>query len=165
LDKQRVILRQCSVGRGVFALCDMAVGEEILVFSGPLVNKEVLPVPHTPENDYYLQIDDGLFLGPSGELDDYVNHSCEPNSGIVVAGVEVRLVAIRPIAAGEQVCFDYSTAMDDYPWEMACRCGAHSCRGAIGDFVRLPMELQERYVTRGVVPTYILRKLKGTPVA
>ena len=164
MDNQRVILRHCSVGRGVFALCDIGVGEEILVFSGPFVNKEYLPVPHTPENDYYLQIDDDLFLGPSGELDDYVNHSCEPNSGIVVAGVEVRLVAIRPIAPGEQVCFDYSTAMDDYPWEMAGRCGAPSCRRKIGDFLRLPIELQERYVTCGVVPTYILRKLKRTPV-
>ena len=61
-----------------------------------------------------LQIDDDLFLASTPPFDsaDYVNHSCDPNCGIVGS---VLLVTMRDVDAGEELCFDYAmTDSDDY---------------------------------------------------
>ena len=49
-----------------------------------------------------------------------MNHSCDPNCGIVGA---VLLVAMRDIEPGDEICFDYAmTDTDDYD-EFECTCG------------------------------------------
>ena len=61
-----------------------------------------------------LQIDDDLFLASTPPFDsaDFVNHSCDPNCGIVGS---VLLVTMRDVEAGEELCFDYAmTDSDDY---------------------------------------------------
>jgi hypothetical protein len=35
------------------------------------------------------------------------NHSCRPNAVIEFAGRQVSLIALRPIAKGEEVCISY----------------------------------------------------------
>ena len=79
-------------GRGVFARDQIRAGEPILTFSGPLLNRA-----EVREEDYHLQVDADLYLGASGEADDYVNHSCEPNAGFRDGLV---LVARRDIGCG-----------------------------------------------------------------
>ena len=57
---------------------------------------------------------------------DLVNHSCEPNCGIIGSCL---LVAMRDIEVGEELCFDYAmTDTNDYD-EFVCACGTPSCRG------------------------------------
>lgn len=69
------------------------------------------------------------------------------------------LRAMRDIAAGEELTFDYATGDDD-DWEMECRCGAATCRGrATGQDWRLP-ELQERY--DGWFSPYLARKIAAS---
>jgi len=69
------------------------------------------------------------------------NHSCEPNIG--VQG-QIVFVALRNIEPGEELTHDWATTDDD-TYEMACRCGAPSCRGVVtGQDWRRP-ELQARY--------------------
>ena len=128
-------------------------------FKGPVVSIKDLPNPYIAENDYYLQIEENLFMGPSGELDDYVNHSCEPNSGIKFDTDCIKLVAIAPVAPGHQITFDYSTTMHNFDWEMNCACGSNKCRRQVKNFIELPEETQARYVKLGIVPDYILKNL------
>lgn len=117
-------------GTGVFAETAIAAGELILVFTGPLLTRVQLD-PH----DYHLQIGDDLYLGPSGAADDYVNHSCDPNSGFIDG---LRLVALRAIAAGEEITWDYSTAIDEEDFTgFTCQCGARNCRGSVRSFRHL----------------------------
>ena len=65
---------------------------------------------------------------PRWNLGRYVNHSCRPNAEPVVKKGQVRLVALRTIAAGEEITFDYG---DEYFAlffkKSGCRCAA--CRG------------------------------------
>jgi hypothetical protein len=69
--------------------------------------------------------------------------------------------AVRRIAAGAEVTFDYSTTIgDDDIWRLRCRCGRARCRGTIRNFGSLPARVRQRYVTRGLVPGYILRTLE-----
>ena len=157
----KIRVRASRHGTGVFAAYDISAGEEILTFSGPLVRTKDLPTPYGPRNDYFLQIGEDLFLGPSGDVDDYVNHSCAPNAGVVVAGNSILLIATCHIRAGGEIFFDYSSTMDNSSWQMECACGSSLCRGMIGDFLDLSTELQEKYVRLGIVPEYILRKWSG----
>ena len=83
---------------------------------------------------------------------DYVNHSCDPNCGIVGS---VLLVTMRDVAAGEELCFDYAmTDTDDYD-EFECSCGTPTCRGTVTGADWKEPELRDRY--RGWCSAYIER--------
>jgi hypothetical protein len=146
-----LIVRAGLHGRGVFTDAAIPAGALLLAFTGPLLRY----AETTPET-LALQIGPDLYLGGSGGADDYVNHSCAPNSGLVIRGTEVKLIAIRDIAAGEELAFDYSTVMDEDDFEFDCACGEAGCRGRIRDFKHLPAELRQRYQALGVVPEHNL---------
>lgn len=158
---KRLILQGCSNGRGVFAGERIFAGEEILKFSGDLIRRRDLPEIHSQDEDYYLQVGDNWFLGPSGEIDDYINHSCDPNTGVVIEGKTSKLVAIQDIGRGEEIRFDYSTTMYKPVLVMKCSCGSPICRGKVVDFIFLPEEIQTKYIALGVVPQYITRRITG----
>jgi len=92
----------------------------------------------------------------SGGLDDLVNHSCSPNTGILSRNGDVYLVSLRDIQAGEELSFDYSTSMVDEPWSMDCLCGEKECRGKIANFLDMPEEWRAFYAQRGVLPDHVL---------
>jgi len=161
---KRLFLQECVNGRGVFAGEKIFAGEEILTFLGPLIRRPDMPAIHSQEEDYYLQVDDNLFLGPSGEIDDYVNHSCDPNAGVIIDGEFSKLVAIQTIGRGEQIRFDYSTTMYKPVLVMNCSCGSSICREKVVDFIFLPEEVQIKYIALGVVPEYITRRITEKPI-
>ncbi len=133
-------------------------------FTGDVLHRETLPRELCPQNDYYLQIGPDTFLGPSGEVDDFINHSCDPNTGLVVeTDIGAGLVALRPIAAGDTVCFDYSTSMLNAPCTMACACGSANCRGVVEDFSLLPARVRQAYIDLGVVADYLVSAGAASP--
>jgi len=136
-------------GKGVFAQVPILAGETILTFSGPLLKRD-----DVREEDYHLQVGADLYLGASGEADDFVNHSCNPNAGFRDSLV---LVARRDIGADEEITWDYSTAIDeeDFPG-FSCRCGATTCRGAVRSFRHLDRATREQL--RGWLLPYLREK-------
>jgi len=99
-------------------------------------------------------------MGPSGGLDDFFNHPCNPNSGLKIQNGKAILVAIKNIKSGEEITWDYSTTMNEDDWEMDCVCGSKNCRGRIRDFKYLPENVQQKYINLRIVPKYILENLK-----
>jgi len=74
--------------------------------------------------------------GVGGNEARFINHSCEPNCRSVVVGKHVYIEAIRPIASGEELTYDYNLTRDvaDSPEMEAkyvCFCGAKACRGTM----------------------------------
>ena len=72
--------------------------------------------------------------GVGGNEARYVNHSCAPNCEAVIEQRRVYLEALRTIATGEELTYDYQLERGRWPsaaWERryACRCGAATCRG------------------------------------
>ena len=124
-------------GKGVFASTAISAGEVIMVFSGTRLHRSQVNF-----DDYHLQVDEDFYIGPSGAADDFVNHSCEPNCGFQNG---LNLVALRAIAADEELTWDYGTAIDEenYPG-FTCSCGASLCRGQVRSFRDLPAEAQAR---------------------
>ncbi len=82
---------------------------------------------------YGLDIDFGRIVAPIEDrfvttLDNFLNHSCEPNLGY---DFEDNVITMREILPDEELTIDYGcfTVNFDERWE--CRCGAQSCRKKI----------------------------------
>jgi len=124
-------------GKGVFAAAPIVRDEPIIVFGGPRLHRS-----QVDWSDYHLQIDEDLYLGPSGSPDDFINHSCDPNSAFRQGLV---LVALRDIAVGEEITWDYGTAIDEHDFPgFPCCCGAANCRGLVRSFRDLERDVQQR---------------------
>ena len=117
-------------GRGSYARVAIAPGEVVAAFGGHMVSADVFADLPPARRSLSIQVADDLYLvGPEQpEAPDMVNHSCDPNCGILGSTV---LVAMRPIAVGEELCYDYAMS-DGSPYdEFACTCGTALCRGDI----------------------------------
>lgn len=145
-------------GLGLFARRPIARGETILVFSGPLIRFADTAAKGEREADP-LQIGDDLYLDLE-EPARLVNHSCQPNAGVVD---DLFLVALTDIGPGEEVAFDYSTTMGDGHWTMTCECGTRRCRGVVRDLDEVAGELQEQYLEQEIVQSYLLPRLGVLP--
>lgn len=78
----------------------------------------------------------------AAEVAKELNHSCEPTLGWAD---DATLVAVRDVAAGEELTVDYATAIDDADFVMMCHCETYRCRQVIeGTDWQIP-QLQLRY--------------------
>lgn len=148
-------VRETHLGKAVYAVQGLAEGETIVRFGGRQVAAARLPGGVSGADDRFVQVAPDRYLGPSGRIDDLINHSCAPNAGVRFTPAGVVLVAIRAIPAGEEIVWDYSTTLQNSHWQMECRCGAPECRGTIGDFATLPPERQAWFRERDLVAPYL----------
>ena len=143
-DSRRIQTRRSGVhGKGVFALQDLAEGETLIEYLGQVISwKEALRRhPHDPANPkhtFYFHIDEDHVIDAKvgGNSSRWINHSCQPNCEADEAGARVFIKALRNIAAGEELFYDYGLIIDakytkkllaGYP----CWCGADHCRGTL----------------------------------
>lgn len=146
-------------GRGTFATTPLAAGDPVLVLTGeevtlPTVLWRRLRGRLRSVDDLLMLQGHWRYLLPD-ERSMAVNHSCDPNCGF---GTGMMLTALRPIAPGEEITFDYAlTAAGTVPWRMsaACLCGTPACRGVIGNVASLPPESYQRYLNAGSVPVHL----------
>lgn len=100
-----------------------------------------MPAAYQPILDRYAYTDWEGRLILCWDHGRYVNHSCDPV--MVAVGNEME-IAVRDIAAGEQLTCDYATL---YPTTgMDCLCGSARCRGHVGvdDLTALAPELDRK---------------------
>jgi uncharacterized protein len=150
---EQFYVAECNFGLGVFANRDIQAGDVILEIEGPLIDFAETK-RRGPRECMAIQIGRDCYIDtqPPGVL---VNHSCKPNSGIKG---DRYLVALRVIRKGEEIFYDYSTTIEEQSFTMRCLCGEPGCRGIIGDFSKLPIAVQERYIGLGVVMGFISRR-------
>lgn len=156
-----LILGDCTYGKAVFANECISAGEIILEFGGTIISFEELPNPYEPEKDYFLQVGEHMYLGPSGEIDDFINHSCSPNCGIKIQNETIALIAICSINSGDQITFNYATTMGSNWGEFECACGSSDCHGMVKKFLELPPSIQKKYMDLNIIPDYILAKINN----
>ena len=141
---------------GVYACEALTAGELLAMWSGVVYSFEGLNTLQPIVISRSVQVEDDLFLVPikHGEPADFFNHSCNPNAGL---SGQIGVVAMRDIAAGEEICYDYAMSDGSTYDEFECHCGEPTCRQRVtGDDWRLP-DLQERY--RGYFSPYLQRRI------
>lgn len=127
-------VRDVPHGVGLFATRAVDAGALILEIEG-----RVQPTP----TRYSIQLDAGSHIEADAALADdamrtmhpwrFLNHSCDPN-----ARVEgTRLLAARPILAGEEITFDYNTTEARMAVPFDCLCGTDRCVGTVRGFEHL----------------------------
>jgi hypothetical protein len=152
---------ETHLGKAVFAATAFAEGETIVKFTGRLLRADRVPTELSGETDHYVQITPDHYLGPSGRIDDLINHSCSPNAGLRFLDEGIFLIAIRAIAPGEEIAWDYSTTLTESNWHMICQCRSPECRRVIGNFDTLPPDRQAWYRARNLVAPYLREPVKG----
>jgi uncharacterized protein len=143
-------------GMGVFAIEPVARGEILAMWGGRIVPVQEIYQFNEQQRHYVIQVEEGLFLTPSDptEAAEYVNHSCDPSAGL---NGQIALVALRDIASGEEICFDYAMSESHSLFEFECRCGSPRCRGWLRADDWLDPELQRRYA--GYFSPYLQRRI------
>lgn len=131
---------------GTGLVCDvpLGVGDLVIVWGGTPYSVSDLKAGRVPGGISYSVITENLLLAaPAGDLDYFLNHSCDPNVWLEPG---LRIVARRPIPAGAELYLDYVTVESEPEYRLApCRCETPVCRGEVtGSDWQLP-ELQERY--------------------
>ena len=159
LSSKTAVQESAIHGRGLFAIAPIARGEIVAVKCGHIINRSTLRELQARLGPAEIQIGDDLFICPvtEGEREGsmiFSNHSCEPNIG--VRG-QITFVAMRDIAAGEELTHDWAMTDDDDS-TTACQCGTASCRGNISGKDWQKPELQERY--RGYFSAYLADKIE-----
>ena len=157
----QVEVRPSHGGHGVFALEPVADGTRIMEFVGPRVSRaEVERAAAAGEGDGYLQVAHDEFFALSGGPDDFVNHSCTPNTFVQEASGAVYLAARRDIVVNEELYFDYGVTQIAFPFRFNCLCGAQSCRGPIGNCDEIPLATLAQYRASGMVPPHVEAALR-----
>lgn len=155
-------------GVGVFAVKKIKMGEVITVFGGFVIDIQQLHKIKNGNNKETVeiierisyQISDRLIYSPIHKnqfsIAEYLNHSCEPNSGFKG---ELKLVAMRDIKKGEQIVFDYAMSITSplLMLRMPCLCGTPSCRKFITAHDWKIKKLQKKY--NGYFQPYIQEKI------
>ncbi len=141
---RRIQVRRSGVhGKGVFALQAFRSGEHVITYRGELITwKEALRRhphdPAQPDHTFYFHIDDNHVVdgNVNGNAARWINHSCDPNCIADDSSGEVQVLALRDIAAGEELFYDYGLVIDErmtptLKKRFACWCGAADCRGTM----------------------------------
>jgi hypothetical protein len=143
-DARRIQVRRSSVhGKGVHALKPIAAGERIIEYKGEIItwDEALERHPHDPadpRHTFYFHIDDTHVIdgGAGGNAARWINHACEPNCQAEEIGSRVFIHALRDLAPGEELSYDYGLVIDERRTarlrnQYACRCGSARCRGTM----------------------------------
>ena len=157
----KTIVRESAIhGRGLFAKGEIAQDEVVAVKGGHIISREIFDKLQPLVGPAEVQIAENLFICPvtaeerEGSMI-FSNHSCEPNLGL---HGQITFVALRAIAAGEELTHDWAMTDDDDS-STECNCLAQGCRGTITGKDWQRPELQARYA--GYFSTYLQQKITG----
>jgi len=130
-------------GLGVFAAKPIAKGTRIIEYVGERVSHDEADRRYEEKdaNDShtFLFIVDSktvIDAGTDGNDARFFNHSCDPNCESTVEKKRVYIEAIRDIAAGTELTYDYQIYREEGDPEnidevFKCRCGFPNCRGTM----------------------------------
>jgi len=129
-------------GDGVFALADIPEGSRILEYLGEKITKKESDRRGWAQFEKAKESGDAavylFILNKRYDIDGdvpwndarLINHTCEPNCEAQVIRGKIWIVALRDIAKGEELGFNYGFDLENYD-DHPCRCGTDSCVGFI----------------------------------
>lgn len=157
-------VRRTHKGRSLFTRTGHTAGEALFEHHGERLS--FAQASRLPP-DHIMEIGDDLVLAASGQLDDFINHGCAPNCRVEFrADGRVVAVALRDIAPGEELTYDYATTttldgLRAFPsWRFRCACGAPGCRGEVSCAEEIPSTRIEEYIRQGALAPHVLRRLR-----
>jgi SET domain-containing protein len=137
------IRRSAIQGRGAFATRRIRKGERVIEYTGERITNAEADKRYDDDrmrrhHTYLFTLTQRTVVdgGAGGNASRFINHSCEPNCEAVIEDGHIWIRALRTIAKGRELTYDYQyerVSDDDEADERKypCRCGARRCRGTI----------------------------------
>ncbi len=125
---------------GCYTTRPIKKGKRICEYTGPRMTKAVADERYADRHVTYL-----FGFGEGDDVIDgfgtamFMNHCCEPNCETEEDEERIFVVALRNIAAGEELVYEYNLWNSDDA-EQDCFCGKPACRGTMFS----PGELERR---------------------
>jgi SET domain-containing protein len=127
-----LIIRSSAIhAAGCYTTTPIRKGVRVAEYTGPRMSKAEADVRY--ENlpiTYLFGLGDGAVVIDGHCMAMFINHSCDPNCETEEVRGRVWIRAIRKIAAGEEITYDYCL-YDGGDEEANCNCGARKCRGTM----------------------------------
>jgi SET domain-containing protein len=135
-------------GNGVFATRKIPAGARIIEYAGKRITEAQAEKrfgldPDNPHHTFFFSLENGKLIdgGDQGNDARWINHACEPNCEAQEDKGRVYIHALRDIARGEELSYDYGLVIEEKMSKAlkeayACRCGAAECRGTMLGAVR-----------------------------
>jgi hypothetical protein len=136
-----LIIRSSAIhAAGCYTTSDIRKGERVAEYTGPLISKEKADALYEDSIVTYLfGLGDGSTV-IDGHCDTmFINHSCDANCETQEEDGHVWVVAVKDIAAGDEITYDYCL-YDGGDDPATCNCGAKKCRGTMYS----PQEIRRR---------------------
>jgi len=131
-------------GFGAFATCFIPKGTRIIEYVGEKISNAEADRRYDDEKMsrhhtflFILNKKEVIDANYGGNGSMYINHSCDPNCETFIPRGHIWIDALRDIAPGEELTYDYMYDMDKSYTDddlfnlYACKCGAENCRKTI----------------------------------
>jgi hypothetical protein len=127
-----LIIRSSAIhAAGCYTTTAIRKGARVAEYTGPRLSKAEADEAYANSPITYLfGLGDGSIVIDGHCMAMFINHSCAANCETCEEDGRVWITAIRNIAAGEEITYDYCL-YDGGDEEALCNCGAKSCRGTM----------------------------------
>lgn len=144
--ENRLVARRSHIhGWGLFTKLDISKNDPVAEYMGEIIRQRIAD---KREKAYELSGEGSCFMfrldmnriidaTQIGCMARFMNHSCQPNAYAKILSIDTDLgqerkivvFALRDIAAGEEVTYDYKFPVED--GSLRCSCGAPNCIGRL----------------------------------
>lgn len=126
-----LIIRSSDIhAAGCYTTTAIRKGERVVEYTGDVItNAEGDRLYDDKDYTYLFALDGGTHMVDGYGMAMYLNHSCSPNCETDQIGGKIWIIAIRNIAPGEELTYDYN--LFDGEGDAPCFCGARRCRGTM----------------------------------
>jgi uncharacterized protein len=132
-NSPRLLVRSSDIhAAGCYTLEPIRKGEVVLEYDGARIPKAVADERYAGRPVTYL-----FGFGTKGDVIDgfgtamFINHSCAPNCETEEIDERIYITALRDIAAGEELLYEYHLYDSDLEDTADCYCGEPQCRGTM----------------------------------
>ena len=127
-----LIIRSSAIhAAGCYTTTPIRKGARVAEYTGhPLTKAEADQAYEASPITYLFGLGDGSVVIDGHSAAMFINHSCDANCETTEEKGRVWIKAIRRIAAGEEITYDYCL-YDGGEDEALCNCGAKKCRGTM----------------------------------
>jgi hypothetical protein len=132
-ETELIMFRRSTIhGTGGYARRNIAARTTVIEYVGEKITKAEALVRCEANNEYIFTLDDEFDLDGNVPWNParFINHGCAPNCEAEVEAGRITIIALRDIASGEELTFNYGYDLEDYR-DHLCQCGAAECLGFI----------------------------------
>jgi uncharacterized protein len=127
-----VIRRSKIHADGVYTTAPLEKRHIVVEYTGPrLTNQQADAIYDFSPRTYLFGLSDGERVIDGDNIAAFINHSCDPNCEADEIDGRVFIRAIRNIAPGEELAYDYCQYDGELDDSAPCLCGTARCRGSL----------------------------------